>query len=146
MTDNKNRAAAEVRTVLNKKGGSLASSGAVSYLFKKCGMIKIFKKINEEKIMEMLINSGIEDYLKVENFQDETIVTVPLNLTSQANEALEQETGSKTTTRIIFDPESLIANKEKQKSIIELLEQLEDLDDVNCVWTNLDVDEAALNL
>ena len=94
----------------------------------------------------MLINSGIEDYLKVENFQDETIVTVPLNLTSQANEALEQETGSKTTTRIIFDPESLIANKEKQKSIIELLEQLEDLDDVNCVWTNLDVDEAALNL
>ena len=61
-------------------------------------------------------------------------------------EALKKETESKTTTRIIFDPESLIANKEKQKSIIELLEQLEDLDDVNCVWTNLDIDEEALNL
>ena len=146
MTDNKNRAAAEVRTVLNKKGGSLASSGAVSYLFKKCGMIKIFKKINEEKILEMLIDSGIEDYLKVENFQDETIVTVPLSLTSEANEALKKQTGSETTTRIIFDPENLIANREKQNSIIELLEQLEDLDDVNCVWTNLDIDEETLTL
>tara|TARA_B100000029_G_scaffold477474_1_gene522566 strand:+ start:557 stop:1291 length:735 start_codon:yes stop_codon:yes gene_type:complete len=144
MTDNKNRAAAEVRTVLNKKGGTLASSGAVSYLFQKCGIVKIFKEIKEEDVLDILINSGIEDYIEVETFENETIVTVPLNLTSQTNEALGKGSDSKTTTRIVFHPDTLIPNKEKQNSIIELLEQLEDLEDVNCVWTNLDIDEGAL--
>ncbi len=146
MTDNKNRAAAEVRTALSKRGGTLASSGAVSYLFKKCGIVKIFKKIQEEEILEILINSGIEDYLEVETLDNETIVTVPLNLTSESSEALGEGTGEKTTTRIIFHAEALIQNEEKQNSIIELLEQLEDLEDVNCVWTNLDINEDILKV
>ena len=68
LTDNKNRSASSIRTVLQKKGGRLGESGSTTHMFANCGVIHVDKKkIKEEEIFEMSINAGAKDCLSLEN-------------------------------------------------------------------------------
>ena len=68
LTDNKNRSASSIRTVLQKKGGRLGETGSTAHMFSNCGVIHVEKsKINEDKIFELAINLGAKDCLTIEN-------------------------------------------------------------------------------
>ena len=71
LTDNKNRSASSIRTVLQKNGGRLGENGSTSHLFDNCGVIHIEKnKITEEKVFEIAINSGAKDCHTINNFHE----------------------------------------------------------------------------
>ena len=89
MTDNRNRTVAEVRHAFSKAGGSLGTDGSVSYLFKKFGQI-IAKDSDEDKLLELLISTGIEDLESLENGR--TLINMEVENLSAVKEVLDSET------------------------------------------------------
>lgn len=137
LTDNKNRALGEIKAVLSKNGGSLASAGSVSYLFKKVGQIIIEEKkntIGEEALEMIIIDSGAEDFSKEDDIYVVTCGFTDLNLvkTNLENSGVVIESAG-----FGHIPSTYIDISEDKKSSIEnLLELLDDLDDVNDVYSN----------
>ncbi|NGX31756.1 MAG: putative transcriptional regulatory protein [Chlamydiae bacterium] len=137
MTDNKNRTASDLRIATNKKGGTIALSGSVSFNFEKKGVIHIKKDPKlQEKLFNCAIEHGAEDF-DVE--EDEFIILTPPESLYEVKEALE-------TITPIIDAElqwickNLIAcNEETQAKNMALIDFLEDLDDVDNVYHNMEV-------
>ena len=136
-TDNKNRTAADVRHVFDKAGGNLGTSGCVSYMFNKKGVIVIDKtKINlsEDELMLLAIDNGAEDF----NVEEECyeITTEPSDFT-QVREALEAEGIEFVEAEVQMIPTTYIALDEKASERMQrLIDNLEDLDDVMDVYHN----------
>lgn len=138
MTDNKNRTAGEVRSTLTKSGGNLGSNGCVSFMFDKKGVI-VFSSdvISEDKAMEMAIEAGAED---VSAEEDEIeIITDPQDFDTVLNAFLKEDLNP------ISSEITMIANSEQElesskiESVLNLIDKLEDLDDVQNVYTNLKI-------
>lgn len=140
ITDNKNRAISEIKSVLNKYEGKLASGGAVSYLFEKQGIIEIFvskQAVFGEDLDMIIIDSGAKDYEK----KDDTIYiyTDPKEL-SQVKKNLEFKSLQIESTKLELSPKNYVTlDNEKKEKIIKLLTALEDLDDVTEIYTNADL-------
>jgi len=137
LTDNKNRALSEVKNALTKNGGSIASAGSVSYLFKKAGQIIVDESKNEKKGDELemtIIDSGALDFEK----EDETyVITTSYQDLNSVRKTLEAAGLVIESSEIIQIPTTYIDPPESKKQNIEnLLEALDDLDDVNNVFTN----------
>ncbi len=140
LTDNKNRTVAEVKAVLNKFGGSFASSGSVAYLFTKKGEIFIDGSKNSkpaDQIEEAIIESGADDFEQEEN--NYIIYTTQSNLHA-VKKALEDagiyiESAELT---YIANSHGNIAD-DKKESAEKLLDMLDDLDDVNKVYANINL-------
>ncbi len=136
-TDNKNRTAADVRHVFDKAGGNLGTSGCVSYMFNKKGVIVIDKtKINlsEDELMLLAIDNGAEDF----NVEEECyeITTEPSDFT-QVREALEAEGIEFVEAEVQMIPTTYVALDEKASERMQrLIDNLEDLDDVMDVYHN----------
>ena len=136
-TDNKNRTAADVRHVFDKAGGNLGTTGCVSYLFNKKGMIVIEKastNLNEEELMMLALDAGAEDFESSEEVYE--IITSPSDfsnvrekLEENGLEFLEAEVQMIPTTTISLDEHGI----EKMERLIE---RLEDLDDVSNIYHN----------
>jgi YebC/PmpR family DNA-binding regulatory protein len=145
MTDNKNRAAAEVRHILTKRGGVLAKSGAVSYLFESKGLFMVEKsEADEDKIMEVALEMGAEDVQDADEMWE--IHTLPADFSAVA-EALKaagikaQEASlSKlpATTVAVTDPGDA-------KKVLALMEALDECDDVQNVYANFDIDDSVMD-
>jgi YebC/PmpR family DNA-binding regulatory protein len=137
LTDNKNRALGEIKTVLGKAGGSLASTGSVSYLFKETGQILIDEIINTKKgdDLEMAImDSGADDFSKEEEIY---VVTCEYQKLNSVKKSLENAGLIIESAEIVQIPSSYVDLPEEKKVSIEtLLENLDDLDDVNNVYSN----------
>ena len=135
LTDNKNRSASNIRTVLQKNGGSLGESGSTTHMFNNFGVIHIEKnKISEEEIFEIAINSGAKDCLKIEGFHEiltkkEDFYKIKIELEKKINNLAH----SAIEWRAL---DFLELNKEQSKKMIELLSALEELDDVQNIFTN----------
>lgn len=140
LTDNKNRTVAEVKAVLNKFGGSFANAGSVAYLFSKKGEIIIDGAKNQktaDEIEEAIIESGADDFEQEENTY---IVYTSQNNLHAVKKALED-------SGLVIDSAELtyIANvyndiaPEKKESAEKLLDVLDDLDDVNKVYSNMNI-------
>jgi len=140
FTDNKNRAVSEIKAVLNKYSGNLASGGAVSYLFSEKGVIELKKEgqtLSGEDLEMVIIESGANDYTVVDDIV--YIYTDPKKL-SDVKKALEFKSLKIESAQIEMTPKNYIAiNDDKKESVIKLLEALEDLDDVEEVFTNADL-------
>lgn len=140
ITDNKNRAISEIKASLNKYGGKLASSGAVSYLFEKNGVIEL-KETNQtlsgEDLEMVIIESGAKDYEI-----DEGIIYVytdPKELT-KVKQNLEFKSLKVDEAKLEMSPGNYVKiSEDKKEKIIKLLEMLEDLEDVNQIFTNADL-------
>ena len=136
-TDNKNRTAADVRHAFDKAGGNLGTTGCVSYLFNKKGVIVIEKEkasMGEEDIMMLAIDAGAEDFQSYEEVYE--IITEPSDFTSVREkleesglEFLEAEVQMVPTTTVTLDEKGI----EKMERLIE---RLEDLDDVSNIYHN----------
>lgn len=136
-TDNKNRTAADVRHVFDKAGGNLGTSGCVSYMFNKKGVIVIDKtktNLSEDELMLLAIDNGAEDF----NVEEECyeITTEPSDFT-QVREALEAEGIEFVEAEVQMIPTTYIALDEKASERMQrLIDNLEDLDDVMDVYHN----------
>jgi len=140
LTDNKNRALAEVKTVLTKNGGSFASAGSVSYLFRKVGQIVVDEAENSvtgEELELIMFDSGALDFEK-----DETlfIVTCEMTQLNQVKTKLESDNIKINSAEIIESPTVMVdIPDDKKEKIGNLLELLDDLDDVNNVYSNANI-------
>ena len=139
LTDNKNRTASNVRTIFQKFGGNLGDTGVASYQFKQAGIIRIDKKkISDSDILELAINSGAEDCFSIgENHE---IITIKENF-YKVKTIIEKKVKDFISSGIEWIPINKISlDKEKTKSVVNFLETLENDDDVQHVYANLDIE------
>ncbi len=140
LTDNRNRAASEIRNVLTKTGGNLGETGCVSYLFKRKGIIAYeASQYSEDDILAVVLESGAEDV----STEDDSIevVTEPEGF-EDALKALEEAGFEHSLAEVTMVAEAMVDPGEDQtRKAIRLIEALEDSDDVQSVSTNLTIPE-----
>ena len=145
-TDNRNRTSSEVRTVFTKYGGNLGESGSVAYLFEKKGQVQLVNSkqgLKGEDLELAIIDSGADDF---EESEDETLVYTKPSELMGVKKALEDNDVKVAGAEFLFVPrtEVDISDKEKAKKAMGLMDELEDLDDVTNVSSNLNIDEEIL--
>ena len=135
LTDNKNRSASSIRTVLQKNGGRLGETGSTSHLFYNCGVIHVSKeKLSEDEIFEIASNSGAKDCFSLNDFHE--IISEKedfYKVKSQFEKKLVDLLYSGIEWRAMTNLE---INKEQSVKIFEIVESLEELDDVQKIYTN----------
>ena len=136
-TDNRNRTAADVRHVFDKAGGNLGTTGCVSYLFNKKGIIVIDKEstnMEEDELMMLALDAGAEDFSSDENCYE--ITTEPSDF-SAVREALEEANLEFVEAEVQMIPTTYVSlNEEDGEKMQRLIDKLEDLDDVMNVYHN----------
>jgi YebC/PmpR family DNA-binding regulatory protein len=143
LTDNRNRAASNVRSTFSKNGGNLGETGSVAFMWDRVGQITYGPQAgSEDKVMDAAIEAGAED---VESDEDgHTIYTAFADL-SEVAAALEAALGPAKSTAIAWRPKARApVSGDAAASLMKLLESLEDEDDVQNVWSNEDIDAAEL--
>jgi len=143
-TDNKNRTAAEIRRIFTKHDGNLASSGSVSYMFHKKGQIAVVRDtIGEEQLFELALEAGAEELTTEEEMY--VILTAHDQLYAVA-EALKQAGVTLEGQKFTFIPDTTVhvADEAAALQVLRLCESLEDDDDVQNVYSNLDIAEEVL--
>ncbi len=141
-TDNKNRTAAEIRSLFSKNNGNLGSSGCVAYMFVKRGIIHFDTGIDEDTIMEIALEAGADD---VESDSTGIDVTTPpdmLHIICDAFKRNELEWESADLTMIPSN--SIMITGKTAEQVLKLMDLFEDHDDVANVYANFDIDEAEL--
>ena len=142
MTDNRNRTAPEVRKLFDNHGGSLGGSGCVSYMFDRKGLIIVGSKDREEQVMEVALENDAEDIQVLEDRIE--ITTAPENL-AQVSSALETASIAMDMAQVTRIPQMTVdVDEETAKTVLKLLELLEDHDDVQAVSTNLNYDSPVI--
>ena len=135
MTDNRTRTVAEVRHAFTKNGGNMGAEGSVAFLFKHCGQMLFAPGTNEDRIMEVSLDAGAEDVITHEDGAIE--VLTPVSDFSKIQDALYKAGFKAELATIAMRPENEIALEGGQaESMQKLLEALENLDDVQDVFTN----------
>ncbi|MEM6792387.1 MAG: YebC/PmpR family DNA-binding transcriptional regulator [Acidobacteriota bacterium] len=142
MTDNRNRTVGEVRHLFSKHGGNLGENGCVSYLFEKRGYFQFeASTMDEEAFMELALDLEVDDVTMEESGYE--LLTDPgsyADIKQQlADRELQPESGE-----LAMIPSTTTEVAEKLPQVLRLLEALEDLDDVQNVWSNVSIDEALL--
>jgi YebC/PmpR family DNA-binding regulatory protein len=140
-TDNKQRAVAEVRAVLTKQGGHLATPGAHAFTFQHRGQFLISaEKITEEKLMETVLDAGAED---IKSHGDHFEVVCPISAYDTVSDALSKAKITADSSEIAYLPITTVPVKDADaaKKVLTLVEQLEAIDDVKSVFINAEIDE-----
>ncbi|MFM6980798.1 MAG: YebC/PmpR family DNA-binding transcriptional regulator [Micrococcales bacterium] len=144
LTDNKNRAAAEVRLAVTKNHGTMADPGSVSYLFSRKGVIEVAKAgdLTEDKILELVLEHGAED---VQDRGESFVITTDPSSMVDARAALQSAGIDYESAEAEFVSSMMVeVDLENARKALKLIDALEDLDDVQNVYTNLDMsDEVA---
>ena len=139
LTDNKNRAAAEVRTALSRNGATLADPGSVAYNFSRKGVISITKAdgVTEDAILEAVMEAGVDDV--VDQGGGFEVVTDPSDLVA-VRTALQEAGLDYDSAEAEFVPNLTIeADLDTAKKVFRLIDALEESDDVQNIFTNIDV-------
>jgi len=141
LTDNKNRAAAEVRLAMSRSGGNMADPGSVSYQFARKGVI-VLSGVSEEQAMEAALEAGIEDIET--NGESLVITSEPQDMVS-VRTALQSAGLDYDSADVEFISSLKVpCDKETAQKSIKLIDALEDLDDVQTVFTNMEISEEVL--
>jgi len=137
MTDNKNRTASDLRIATNKCGGSLASSGSVMYNFEKKGFLQIAKdQIKEDDMFMLATDAGADDFEEIEG---NYIITAPHEMLYSVKERIESQNIKVSDVFLDMVAKTLIKCSEEDKEKNEkLIEWLENIDDVDAVYHNMD--------
>ena len=137
LTDNKNRTASFVRSTFTKKNGNLGTDGSVSYMFKRKGLIVLENVYEEDKFLEEVLNLPVLDVL----YEDDIIIYTKPEDFITVKEKLEKIGYDKfITSEVTFIPDNYIKlNEEEEEKVLSLIETLEDIDDVQNVYHNLEV-------
>jgi YebC/PmpR family DNA-binding regulatory protein len=143
LTDNRNRTAGEVRSYFTKAGGSLAETGAVSFMFDRVGSIEFDRKVaSEDAMLEAALDAGAED---VSTSDDGHEIITTLESLREVGQALEQKFGEPRKAALVWRPQNTISvDDEAGEKILKLVGALEDNDDVQNVYANFEVSDALL--
>ena len=143
LTDNKNRAASEVRHAFSKHGGSLGEPGSVAWMFSQKGRITFdATKYEEDQIMEIALEAGAED---VANDEEEIEVTTAPTDFETVKAAFEENGLEFLEAEISMIPQTLLELDAKTAPpTMKLMEALDDLDDVQKVWSNFDIPDEVM--
>ena len=143
LTDNKNRSVSNIRTIFQKFGGSLGETGSVSYQFEQIGQIKIKKELmSQNDALEIAINAGAEDCVTTDLHHEINCKKEEFN---SVREEIEKKVKDLSFAGLIWNPLSKVnLDKETFDKVVNFLEQIEDDDDVQNVFTNFEVDEKLL--
>jgi YebC/PmpR family DNA-binding regulatory protein len=144
MTDNRNRTVAEVRNVLNRGGGSLGESGCVSWLFDNRGVIVIRGDADTlESIALESIDAGADDF----SISDDTleIYSVPADLENVRSALAERGIDIESADMAMIPKSTIALDSKEAMSTLRLMERLEDLDDVQRVYSNIEMSDALLS-
>ena len=138
LTDNKNRTAGFVRSTLTKRGGNLGTDGSVSYLFERKGIIVLDKVYEEDKLMEDILDLNILDFIVDED--SFIIYTEPNNFIEVKDSLEEKGYNSFLVSEVTFIPNNYISlDEEMTEKVNNLIDALNDLDDVQSVYHNLEM-------
>ena len=135
LTDNKNRTASNIRTIFQKAGGSLGTQGSASHNFNQLGIIKINKnEISDETILELAIEAGAEECKSNNDFHE---IQCPVIEIYNVKKELEKKITNFISTEIEWSPlNNVQISKEKNESLINFFETLEEDDDVQNIYSN----------
>ncbi|MBT8407125.1 MAG: YebC/PmpR family DNA-binding transcriptional regulator [Deltaproteobacteria bacterium] len=144
MTDNKNRAAADIRYVFNKRGGSLGEAGCVAWMFEKKGLI-IFdqNQVAEDEVLEVALEAGADDVITTE---DQYEVHTELSAFESVKQAFDDQELRYTMAEITMMPQNTvnIDDESVAAQVLKLMEAIEDADDVQKVYANFDIPDKIL--
>ncbi|CAI9120761.1 YebC/PmpR family DNA-binding transcriptional regulator [Brytella acorum] len=143
LTDNRNRTASDVRAAFSKYGGSLGETNSVSFMFQRLGVVTYPRSVSsEDEMLEAAIEAGADNVVSdVEHHE----VTCPMEEFFAVRDALETRFGEPQSARIEWRPETTVAlDEDKARSVLKLIDVLEENDDVQSVYANFDLsDEVA---
>ena len=136
LTNNKNRTASNIRTIFQKNGGNLGTKGSASHNFNQIGVIKIDKKeVSDERIFELAIDAGADECISSNNFHE---IHCEKSEIYNVKKKIEKVIQNFISTEIEWKPlNNVELNKDKSEVAIEFLENLENDDDVQNVYTNV---------
>ena len=144
LTDNKNRAVAEIRFIFGKRGGSLGENGCVAWMFDQKGYVVVERSAaDEETLMEVALEAGAEDIREDDaNFE---VITAPEDFPA-VKEAIDNASIAYIVAEVTMLPQSTtnLAGKEAEQ-MVRLMEALDDCDDVQKVYTNADIPDEIMN-
>ena len=144
MTDNKNRAAADIRYVFNKRGGSLGEAGCVAWMFEKKGLI-IFdqNQVAEDEVLEVALEAGADDVITTE---DQYEVHTELSAFESVKQAFDDQELRYTMAEITMMPQNTVKIDDESMAVqvLKLMEAIEDADDVQKVYANFDIPDKIL--
>jgi YebC/PmpR family DNA-binding regulatory protein len=144
LTDNRNRAAGDVRLVMTRNDGNMADPGSVSYMFSRKGVVLVSKigSLSEDDVLSAVLDAGAEEVNDLgESFE---VISEPNDLV-QVRTALQNAKIDYDSADTSFVPSvSVDLDAEAAKKIFNLIESLEDLDDVQTVWANFDVSDEVM--
>lgn len=143
LTDNKNRTAADIRSIFTKNNGTMAGQGSVAWMFEKKGLIQIpGAQMEEDKVMELALNAGAEDFVSSEGAYE--VKTSPHDF-EKVKEALVKAGLKPDSAEVTMIPKNTVEVDEAHaKSVLNLMEALEDNDDVQHAYANFNIAESIL--
>ena len=145
MTDNRNRAASDIRHIFSRSGGSLGEAGCVAWMFSKKGSI-VFNKGNltEEEIMEVALEAGADD---VRDEEDQYEVTSSIEDFAAVKEAFDEKGMVYELAEVTMVPQTTVRIEDEKQAlqILKLMDGLEDSDDVQHAYANFDIPDEILN-
>ena len=135
LTDNKNRTASNIRTILQKNSGSLGTQGSATHNFKQVGVIRVDKnEISEDKVLEYAIDSGAEECISTSNFHE---ILTEKNELYEIKKKLEKNISNFISTQIEWISLNKVELSNEKKDLFnEMIELLEEDDDVQSIYTN----------
>jgi YebC/PmpR family DNA-binding regulatory protein len=143
LTDNRNRTVADVRHAFSKFGGNLGADGSVAYMFNKVGLLTFTDSVDEDLVMEAAIEAGAEDII-VDADSSIEVLTSPDDFESVQKALIDAGLESATAEITMRSSLSTELDESGASSMIKLLEMLEDLDDVQNVFSNADIPDEIL--
>jgi YebC/PmpR family DNA-binding regulatory protein len=142
LTDNKNRTAGDVRALFTKGGGSMAASGAVSFLFDRKGVVPVKKGASEDQVMELALDAGAEDV--VSDGEGGFEVRTEPGLLLAVHKALEGKVPTGAPKTMYLPKTTVQVAGETAEKVLRLVENLEENDDVQHVYANFEIDDAEM--
>ena len=143
LTDNRNRTASEVRSTLSKNGGNLGETGSVGFSFERLGMLHFdASKFGFDQVFEAAVNAGAEN---VETVDDVHEVTCHMEDFAAVRDALIETLGDPREAKIMWKPlNTIVVNEDQAKTLFKIIDTLEDSDDIQNVYTNVEIPEDIL--
>jgi YebC/PmpR family DNA-binding regulatory protein len=143
LTDNRNRAGSEIRSLFTRGGGSLAEPGAVSWQFERKGIVVVPKSVEEDDVMTVGLDAGLEDLV---DEGDTWRLTAEPTDTPGLRSALEEAGIAVDSSDVTMLPTSAVPldSADKAKAVLRLIDELDDHDDVQDVYANFDIPDDVL--
>jgi YebC/PmpR family DNA-binding regulatory protein len=149
FTDNRNRTAADLRAAFNKAGGNLGETGCVGWMFEQKGVVTLAGEIDEDELLEASLEGGAESYelVEVDEAAGAEVFTEPTNLET-LSQTLREKGYNIHQTELRWIPQNSVevTDSDQARSLLKLMDALEDLDDVQSVNANFDMADELMSV